>query len=165
MKHRLIILGLLLLSSWSFSSAKAQDLSRYHALFIGKFIDYIAWPGKGDDLTIGVVGDSPVLKELQTTVGQRGKGTIKKISEVSDAANCQIIFLPSSQGKLFQQIKDAIADKSVLLVTEEEQFAWQGAGISFYLQDGKLRFLLNQAVASAKNLKISSSLLVLAKVI
>ena len=165
MKHRLIICGLLLFSSWFFSSAKAQDLSRYHAVFIGKFIDYIVWPDKGDHVTIGVVGDSPVLKELQANVEQRGKGTIKIISEVSDAANCQIIFLPASQGKLFQKIKSVITNKSVLLVTEEEQFAWQGAGISFYVQDGKLRFLLNQSVASAKNLKISSSLLALAKVI
>ncbi len=145
--------------------AQAQDLSKYHALFIGKFVDYIEWPGGKEGLTIGVVGNSRVLPELQTTVEQRGKAKLKKISGVADASGCDIIYLPSTQGKLFSTIKSAIEGKGVLLVTEDESYAAQGAGISFYTEGGKLKFIINKSATEAQNLKISSSLLSLAKLV
>ena len=152
----------LLLLLVSVSNATAQNLSKYHALFVGKFIDYIEWPeGKGN-LTIGVVGDSEVFNELQAGLGQRGKATIKKISGANDTAGCQVIFIPSNENKQFESISNAVSGKHVLLITESEQFARKGASISFYLDSGKLRFFLNEAAAKSHDLKVSSGLLSLA---
>lgn len=146
-------------------STYAQDLSKYHALFIGKFIDYIEWPDGKTNLTIGVVGDSNVYEELQASLGQRGKANIKKVTGASDAIDCQVIFIPASQSKLFDAINSATSGKGILLVTESEQFARKGASISFYLEEGKLRFMLNESAAKERDLKVSSGLVSLAKVI
>lgn len=145
--------------------AMAQDLSKYHALFIGKFVDYIEWPGGNDNLTIGVIGSSRVLTELQTTVEQRGKAKLKKIAGIGDATGCDIIFIPSEQNKLFSTIKSAIEGEGVLLITEDKAYAEKGAAISFYTEGGKLKFVINQKVTNAQNLRVSTSLLSLAKVV
>lgn len=141
-----------------------QDLSKYHALFIGKFIEYIDWPDQGN-LTIGVVGNSRVMIELQNTIEKRGKARIKKIAGVNDITDCDILFIPASQSKLFSTLNQASNGKAVLIVTEEESLASQGAAISFYTEEGKLKFIINKSAVESRKLKISSRLLGLAKVI
>ncbi|MDW3192977.1 MAG: YfiR family protein [Cytophagales bacterium] len=142
----------------------SQDLSKYHALFIGKFIDYIDWPDPGQ-LTIGVVGNSRVMIELQSTIEKRGKARVKKIAGVADISDCDLLFIPASQSKLFTTLNQASDNKPVLIVTEEESLAFQGAGISFYVEGGKLKFIINKSAVESRNLKVSSNLIGLAKVI
>lgn len=143
----------------------AQDLGKYHALFIGKFIDYIEWPQGNSQLTIGVIGDPNAYAALESGLGARGKAKVKKVNSASEINDCQIIFIPSSQNKEFEAINSATANKPVLVITESEQYARKGATISFYLDNGKLRFLLNESTASQHKLKVSSGLTSLATVL
>ena len=155
-----IILGMFFISS-----AYSQNLNKYHALFIGNFIRYVEWPNTYENPAIGIVGNSKIYMEMKTYLEKQGKVTVKKIEGEGDWAECQVIFLPSNQGKLFTSINKKIAGKAILLVTEDEKFAKEGACISFYLHNGKLRFIVNKSVSKAQNLKISANLLKLAKVI
>ena len=102
---------------------QAQDISKYQALFMSKFIDYVQWPDGKENLVVGIVGNSRVLIELQKTVGQKNKATVKKISSAADAATCDMIFLPTDQNKLFSTILSGTEGKSVLIITEGEELA------------------------------------------
>ena len=144
---------------------KAQDISKYQALFMSKFIDYVQWPDGKDDLVVGIVGNSRVLIELQKMVAQKNKATVKKISSAADAATCDMIFLPTDQNKLFSTINSSTGGKSVLIITEGEELAKKGSVISFYVDQGKLKFYINKSAASARRLQISGALMSLAKVI
>lgn len=140
-----------------------QDLSKYHALFISKFVDYIDWPNGRANLRIGVVGNSNVLAELKSLL--EGKSAeIKKITS-SEANTCDVIFIPDNQSSSFQSIDAATRGKTVLIVTENEDLASKGASISFYLEGNKLKYVINKSATSARNIKMSSSLLSLGKVI
>lgn len=163
MRKTYLLLLILLFLSGNYDSL-AQDLSKYHALFISKFIDYIEWPDDGK-LTIGVVGNSRVLIELQNTVEKRGEARLKKVAGMEGVEDCDIIFIPSSQNKLFSRLKDATSGQNVLIITEDESLAARGAGVSFYTEGGKLKFIINQSVVASQQLKVSKSLLVLARVI
>lgn len=159
------VLCLLLVLHFS-TISKAQDLSKYQALFITKFVDYIAWPSKADKTVIGVVGNSRVIPEMQKIVKSRNKNfQVVKISSAVEAARCQIVFIPVVSNKTFSSIKKAIGDKSVLIITETEALATQGSIITFYKEDNKLKFIVNKKEAEAKKLKLSSNLLSIAKVI
>lgn len=165
--NSIILRGFLTFAFISFiiQSTQAQDLSKYHALFIGNFIKYVEWPTTHDKLTIGVAGSSKTFEEMKKYLERENKTKVRKIESIDDCVSCQIIFLPTGQEKLFEPIKKSIANKDILLVTEEERFAEEGASISFFLLNGKLRFIVNKSVSEAHNLKISSGLLRMAKVI
>jgi cellulose biosynthesis protein BcsQ len=148
------------------SNVEAQDLSKFQALFMTKFIDYVNWPKGNDNLVIGVVGNSKVLNELQTLLQSKGKNaTLKKLNSAAEASSCDMIFIPADQAKMFETINSTTAGKNVLIISETEVLAAQGSVITFYTDSGKLRFIINKAAASARNLQISGSLMSMAKVI
>ena len=45
--------------------SQAQALSKYQAVFMYNFTRYIEWPTAKQPLVIGVMGNSPVLLELE----------------------------------------------------------------------------------------------------
>jgi hypothetical protein len=153
---------------WILSSiiCMAQDQTKIEAIFITRFVEYIEWPTGKVDFTIGVVGNSRVLLELQEIVKVQGKKiAVKKITGATDSNGCNIVFIPENESKNFVNIKSITTGKSVLIITENKDLAQQGAGISFYTEGGKLKFILNKAAIETQTLKISSSLLSIAKVI
>ena len=165
MKNKLIItLTVTIMMSWFAQPSCAQE-AKFYALFMAKFTDYIHWPSSPDPIVIGVYGDQEIISELGKFAAKKEKIEIRDISSPSDAVVCQIIFLADSKNGEFENINKGIGNKEILLVTENGSFAEQGAGISFFLDDAKLRFRLNKQSMDARNLKVSSSLLTLADVI
>jgi hypothetical protein len=169
MKLQKLILSLLLCSlmvAGVRSNTMAQDLSKFQALFMTKFIDYVNWPKGNDNLVIGVVGNSKVLTELQSLLKAKGRNaTIKKLNGANEASSCDMLFIPDDQAKLFETINTATAGKNILIISETENLAAQGSIITFYTEGGKLRFIINKGAAAARGLQISTSLLSMAKVI
>ena len=145
----------------------AQDVDyKAYTLFVYNFMKYVEWPeaqSKGD-FVVGVFGDSPILKELQTlAAGKKLKGRniiIKTISKPEDAAVCQLLYVASSKSSTIKQLKDLMKDKPVLIVGEREGLAKKGAELSFVtLEDDELKFDINKKEIELHQLKIASSLL------
>lgn len=150
----------------SYHQAQGQDLSKYQALFITKFMDYVNWPVPKAQLVVGIMGNSKVLGEAKQFLERKGKNAVvKKLSGVENASNCDIIFLPKEQKKLFNSLNTETAGKSILIVTEVEELAAQGSVITFYVESNKLKFIINKQAADQRRLKISSSLMNIGKVI
>ncbi len=159
----LVIFVLLPLGSQAFGQE-----AKYYALFLTKFTDYIKWPsvGTGQKVVIGVLGNSQVATELsQIAAAKKGQIEIMQISQAEEADKCHMLFLPKEQAAKFESLNQSIGNSSILLVTENEDLAEKGAGISFYLEGSKLKFKLNKAAIESKNIKISNSLLALATVL
>lgn len=163
MKFMLAVLLALLTAS----GAMAQDLSKYEAIFISKFIDYIEWPGGKADLRIGIVGNSRLLIELNSLYQRKDKNyTIEKIAGFDKLASYDLIFVPQNETKNFGNVlRVTNTKKGVLVITEDKALAPKGAGISFYAKDNKLRFIINQSAIEESNLRISKKLLNMAEVI
>jgi hypothetical protein len=134
MKNKITTFLLLLLLSVCMATlnSKAQSVNyKVHALFLYKFTQYIEWPAANGNYVIGVVGNSPILEELQTLANTRKNLIIKKLSATSDMSGCQLIFVSENSSGQLSNVSAKVAGKPVLVISETGSGAKKGAGINF----------------------------------
>ncbi|OHB69625.1 MAG: hypothetical protein A2V70_15660 [Planctomycetes bacterium RBG_13_63_9] len=145
------------------------------AVYVLKFAGYVTWPeGAFPDaespLVIGSIGANPIDPYLDRIASrQKVAGrpiVVRRFETVQQYQPCQILFVgrlvdPEHQQAVLQRLGNA----PVLSVGEMPGFAERGGVINFYIAGNKVRFEINRTVAEAKDLKISSKLLALAKIV
>ena len=142
---------------------KAQK-EKYHSIFIYNFSKYVKWPDSKNsgNFVIGVYGKSEIeqtLKGMASAKKVNGQTIeIEILSSKDGIDRCHIIYVPEDKSKEFEEIKAAIGDKPVLIVTDKPGLAEKGAAINFVKVDGKIKFELNEKIAESHGLKVSSSL-------
>ncbi|MCU0383673.1 MAG: YfiR family protein [Cyclobacteriaceae bacterium] len=149
----------------------AQDY-KLHPVYIYSFTKYVIWPdaSKAGDFEIAVLGDSPIIKELNTMASLKktyDNRTIKvrKIESVAEIGNSHVLFVPAAKSKNLTDILNKVGAQSVLVITEEAGLAQKGSSINFVIKDGKLAFELNQSTLAKQNLKAANELTRLAIII
>jgi hypothetical protein len=159
--RRLSLLSLLLLASWSGYSQEYK----LHPVYIFSFTKYVIWPDtyKTGDFEILVLGDSPIIKELNNMASLKktpDNRTIRvsKIESPAEIKKCNVLFVPVSKSKLIADVLTKVGTDPILIVTEEPGLGAKGSNINFIVKDGKLAFELNQTSMSKQNLKASSEL-------
>ena len=151
--------------------AHSQDIdTKAYTLFLYNFMKYVEWPSAQGDFVIGVVGDSPVSKELQElakTKKVKGKSiVVVNITTPADALLCNMVYIPNPKSSLLKAIAEKVSGRSVLIVAEREGLAKKGAGISFVIDDDDaLKFDINKSVLDAHSLKVAETLIRLAFVV
>lgn len=158
---RVILMFLLLVPLF----VSAQD-EKFQAIFLYKFINNVNWPDSKSSLRVGIIGNTEVLEEFQKILKVRyADNLIAQKITVSEAATCDVIFIPQEHNSAFNRVIENVKSKSILIITEEPDFVKKGAGISFLKEEDKLGFIVNKHALDAKGLKVSTSLLTLGKVI
>jgi uncharacterized protein DUF4154 len=168
----LLCLAFLLLAP---SALQAQTKEyQVKAAFLFNFIQFVAWPetsftNADQPFQIGVLGSNPFGKELTETVrGEAIHGRPMVIQEARRAeslANCQIVFICSSEAGHLDEILSKLGSKPVLTVSEIPGFASRGGVINFYREGSKVRFEINPDAAEKHSLKVGSELLTLGKIV
>ncbi|MDQ3536542.1 MAG: YfiR family protein [Bacteroidota bacterium] len=136
---------------------------KYHPSFIYNFTKYIEWPAsyQSGDFVIAVLGDSPIIQELEKMAENKSVGSqkfvIKKLKSASDIEKCHMLFIPVSKSKDLTQALEKLEGKPTLVVTEKPGMA-KGSGINFIMLEGKWKFELNKAATEKSNLKVSGDL-------
>lgn len=143
-------------------SASAQE-SKFKALFIYKFAEYIEWPSSPTKIVVGVVGKSDVYEQLSAFAANKQNLEVVNIETTAESSKCQIIFVPKDKNKMIPDFADKIGSKSILLVSDDGDMVHSYADIGFYLEGGKLRFLISPKSIELKNMTPSSKLLSLGK--
>ena len=161
----LLLLGLLLCIG-----AKAQD-EKFKALFMYNFTKYIEYPAskQAGSFVIAVVGDSPIIGELQTiaekkTVGPQ-KIEVKKISASDDVTKCHIVFVPEGQSASAADIAGKIVGKGVVLITDKPGLGKTTSGINYVSSGGKQSFEVNQNRLKEHGVNVASALITLGKAV
>jgi hypothetical protein len=161
-----------LLTFFASTNLFAQEVNyKVHSLFMYKFSQYIEWPEShsSGDFVIGVIGNSPVLEELQAIAASKKVGTrsisVKKLSPGSDLSGCHMVFLAGSQSGNIGDISAKLKGKPTLIVSEKAGLAEKGAGINFIIVDDKMKFELNKNNIQSQGLKVSGDLVKLAIVV
>ena len=153
------------------SSAQERATHEIHAAMLYNFIKYVQWPNETEpgDFVVGVIGEENVFNTLKSWYDGKPKGTkkyvIKKLASATEAGDCQVVYVGKSKSKEFENIKNSVAGKSVLTITDGNGLGQKGSCINFKVIDGKLKFELNQGVLSTANLKVSGQLTSMAIVI
>lgn len=159
-------------------SDDASDLNREYAIkaaYLYQFGRYIQWPPESftdsqSPLIIGLLGPDPfggVLNEITRTKRIEGRPIIvRQFASMADYSACHILYVnasvaPEQKAAAIQRTQG----KPILLVGEEPGFAERGGTVTFFMEENRIRFEINTDVAKQDQLKISSKLLSLAKII
>jgi hypothetical protein len=143
------------------------------AAFIYKFINFIEWPDHAwerseDTIVIGVFGENPIFEALNANSQKKIKGRqikIEHIKNLQDLKNSHIVFIGKAGTLDLKSILDHLKKGNVLTISDTKEFAQMGGMINFYLEKGKTRFEMNPEAANEAELKISSHILRLAKIV
>ncbi|WP_109831615.1 YfiR family protein [Reichenbachiella versicolor] len=147
----------LMLCTISFSS-KAQNLDKYKALLVYKVSEYIIWPEEDHVKKIGVFKDASIYKDIMSYASKRENLEIVTLTSVSDAVNCDMVFISTAHNKELYNYAKGIDKKSILLVSETKAHIQRGADLVIYVEDNKLKYLYNESKINFKGLSASSKL-------
>ena len=170
----LIACGIVVGSAPGRAAPDSQQPELLKAAYLYNFAKFIEWPADSfaDDsapMALCVLGTGPFSSVLaQTLRGKTVQGrpvVIKQLDEVQDADACHILFIATSERERTAQILERLEGSAVLMVGETEGFARLGGSINFVTERNKLRFEINVDAAKRAELRISSRLLGLARVV
>jgi hypothetical protein len=141
------------------------------AAFLFNFAKFVQWPptafeGVASPIVVGVLGENPFHDDLARTIRNKTIDehplVIKEFRSPSEATNCHILFISTSEKNRLPEILKGLKGTSVLTVGEMEHFTESGGMINFVLVGKKIRFQINNDEATKAGLKISSKLMSLA---
>ena len=150
--------------------ASAADVAVTAALLYN-FAKFAEWPGLADSATLVacVVGDSPIAEALTHIVrGKEVGGHRFDVVQPTDGAtwgDCHLLFIADGQASRAGAGLAGIRSLPVLTASEDKGFSRSGGIVEFYLDAGKMRFVINLDAAERSGLRLSSRLLGLATVI
>ncbi len=162
----------------SFGSPQASQPSEYQlkAAFLFNFAKFIDWPDKSfatpqSPFMLCVIGQDPFGGALDEYLAKTMDGRTVQVahfpsaSVVSGVRHCQITFVSASEKLHFRDVVESLKGTSGLLVGDADGFVAAGGMIEFTLEDNHIRFAINPDAAERANLKLSSKLLALAKIV
>jgi len=142
-----------------------KPIHEIHAAMIFNFMKYIQWPDDataGSEFVVGILGEDNVFNTLKSYYDGKPKGnkkySIRKLSDPSEAASCQVVYIGKNKGREFDNVKNATAGKPILTITDSFNLGRKGSCINFKVVDEKLKFEINQASISAATLKVAGQL-------
>ena len=172
MKPRIYTLALLLLAisvQRGFSKEMDRPAHEIYSMMMYNFIKYIQWPDNSSEFIIGVIGDDEVFNTLNTWYGGQirsgKKFIIKRYETIEEVSSSHMLFVNLDQGKSFYALKSKLAGSSTLMITNKPGLAAKGSAINFRTVNNRLSLELNQTAIESANLKISSKLVAMGKVI
>jgi hypothetical protein len=166
--HAGVMALLMLFTCTGFAPYEADNNPHTKALFIYNFVKYIHWPQDklGDIFTIGVVGKTQTMSELQSVCENKTANNrpiqIIQIDQTEKVDECDAIFITRRQSFLLEDVLDIIDNKGTLIVTEAKGLLKNGSAINLVIQGKKEAFEVNQSALIRQGLKIPDNLLVLA---
>lgn len=142
------------------------------AAFVYNFVKFVEWPPQAfakpsSPIVVGVLGENVFGDNLEQAI--HGKVINNRPLEfeachsLTEATNCQVLFISGSEKGRFPEIFAALQGKSILTVGDTDRFCAAGGMINFIIVERKIRFQINEASARKAGLTISSDLLSLAE--
>ena len=141
------------------------------AAFLHKFASFVEWPpgafARPDTpLRIGILGDDLVWRDLNELARDRDRDgrpvVVTRLGANDPLAGFHILYLKaSSPGR----ITDLLANvpEGTLTVADSDGAHPHGAVLSFFLDDGRVRFGVSLEAANRQKLRLSSRLITIAR--
>jgi hypothetical protein len=144
------------------------------AAFLYNFARFVNWPesafeNQHSPIVFGVLGEDAILPALeQMLAGNSINGRelrCKLLKSTGSVKGFHLIFVRASEADLTAGLVQDLKGHPVLMVGEMEGFLQQGGIINFFTEQNKLRFEINMDAAERAQLKLSSKLLTVAKLV
>jgi hypothetical protein len=138
------------------------------AVFLYNFAEFVDWPAgsfsaPNSPIVIGILGADPFGPSIDDAVrGEKVNGrsiTIRRISRMDEVNGCHILFISRSEVPRLGPILEALKGRSILTVSDVEDYCRRGGMIELYTDRNKVRLRVNPRAAKEARLSISSKLL------
>jgi hypothetical protein len=143
-------------------------LDALEAAYTLHFLNLIRWDRPAPLLSFCVLGDSNAGDRMRRTLsdktvhGQRIDA--RRVGEADlSHVSCDAIYIPASYADSAPTLLKLYEHTATVTISDIPGFAHDGGVIGFVVLDDRLRFDINESIASRKGLKISAKLLELAR--
>jgi hypothetical protein len=139
---------------------------------IYNLLKYVDWPpdpsSASSTTTVCIFGDDPFAGSLQPiarrTVNQR-QIDLQRVAKIQDTQRCQLLFVNASERQRWPELSAFLAGKSVLTVSDLEEFAGSGGMVEFGRKNQHIDVAINMTAVATAGLHVQDRLLKLAHVI
>jgi len=165
---------LLLVSFCVQADRHAPNEYEVKAIFLLNILDFIKWPHRplerrSDELHLCLLGGDPFGESMDVIRDHRVSDRrlmVRQINGVEQGQNCDLVFLNETLGYEVSDITSQLNRYQAFTVGDSIGYARQGVMLNFYLdRRNKLRFEINLKEARKADIRISSQLLRLARII
>jgi len=156
------------------TSAQTVEESRVKAAYLYNFAKFVDWPSgtfrnPNDPAVICVVGDERTSDVLESAViGKKANGRpveARAPHSPVEFKSCQVLFIGFSDKERIAQSLNGLRRSSVLTVGQSEQFISLGGMINLAQHHATIELEIDPGASNAVGLKISSRLLVVARLV
>jgi hypothetical protein len=144
--------------------SQISNVNQAQSLYIYNFSRLIQWPAGNQtgDFVIGVIGNEKLYNSLITYVANKKVGSqaivIKKFDTPESLTRCHIVFVGNSKVAAFEDVLSRLHGSNSLIITEKKGMINFGSAIDFFMDQDKLKFVINSGNAEKYNLTVSKSL-------
>jgi len=155
-------------------SAGADREYQLKAAFLYNFIRYTTWPDEAfdkdeDPIVLTIIGTDPFGKQIDSLFSGKKLHdrsiVIRRVDEVPKKADSHVVFVSGLEKPALVKVKDLYYEQPTLVIGEAPEVIKSGAQCNFYIESGKVRFEVNTDNLELAQLKISSQLLKLARIV
>ncbi len=161
------VVWLIVAGSFALGQQKPSEY-QVEAAYLYNFGRFVKSPAKSADsqagsFTICVLGEDPFGPALDKTLADETIGSQKvaarRITSPQMSADCQILFISSSEVTRLNKIIEALDKSAVLTVSDIPQFSRHRGMIQFVSEENRIRFEVNLTATQRAGLTLSSELL------
>jgi len=154
--------------------AQTVEESRVKAAYLYNFAKFVEWPSGAfrnpdDPAVICVVGDERTSDVLEPAVsGKKANGRpveARRPHSSAEFRSCHVLFIGFSDKERIAQSLQGLQRSSILTVGQSDQFIPLGGMINLALNHATIELEIDPEASNAVGLKISSRLLVVARLV
>jgi hypothetical protein len=145
------------------------------AVFLWRLAQFVDWPTNAFEetqspLVIGVLGANPFGDALETVVrGETAHGrklVVIYYRRVEQVKACHILFICESESRRVKQILTSLAGRSILTVSDIDDFTRRHDGmIRFLMEENKIKLRIDPDAAADAGLVLDARLLRMAEIV
>lgn len=160
------------LAIWSPTAVGDSLEDAVKATYLYKLVPFITWPEEARQPAAGavnlcVVGSPAFAVVLKRAVqdqrnGGGGFAVLQPAVEATDASGCHVLFATSADQRVVDSALWAVRGRPVFTVTDGGDGTSARGMLHFVISEGRVRFEIDERMAAASGLDISSKLLSLA---
>jgi hypothetical protein len=142
------------------------------AAFLLKFISFVDWPVDvlpPDAALTMCLADPPVAEAVSRALSGRPASArpinVRQVEMGAVPPECGVLYVSDLDARRTATLINALRGRSVLSVSNDEDFARRGGTIQLFLENGSMKFSVNPQAAERARLHVSSLLLKLAVIV
>lgn len=166
MKNNNILIVLLLLCFTLPLAGYGQHMDpKENSVYIYNFIKYTSWPKKKNTIVVGIIGNTPLERELQKLFARKtNQGVSYQVKRMSlhEARNADVVLVAADAAEQLKDLNQETAQLPILIISEKESMGRAGACICFFLDeenDYKTGYQLSVRNIHARGLKVNEQIL------